>query len=546
MAVDQALWEMVKSGGSAAANMSQRYAALQQLREAEPEKIDRMMIREMIALREGLLSAKQKMAELAEIHERLTDPPWSPAVFIRAVPGKDKLVVAIGNSRRVVRLVEDLDPDDFQLGDEVFLNGEMNLVIGKSPWGVPQVGETAAFERRTNDGRMILRSRDDVVVVDPAAGLVDTEMTEGDLIRWDRAAFVAYEKIDRDSGSRYMLAEIPDAQPAQIGGQHACLKRLLSTLTANLVDPKKAANYRLSEKPSILMVGPPGCGKTLMARIAAAEVSRVSGRRCRFAVVKPSEWESPYVGDTQTRIRDCFASLRQAADEDGYIVLFLDEVESIARARGSRMGHYSDKFLSAFLAEADGFSDRGNVAIISATNRKDLIAPEAYDRLSQVEIHVSRPDLQGARQIFDIHLPACLPFSPNGDAAQATRCEIVERAVSRLFDPNADNQLCTIQFRDGKRRDVTARDVVSGRLIEQICQNARQAAYLRDVSGGAQGIQMLDVDEAVSAAIARLSTTLTRYNVHSYLTGLPQDVEVVSVEPVTRRAPRRHRYLNSN
>jgi SpoVK/Ycf46/Vps4 family AAA+-type ATPase len=293
-----------------------------------------------------------------------------------------------------------------------------------------------------------------------------------------------------------------------------------------------------------MMVGPPGCGKTMMARVAAAEVSRRSGKKCRFAVIKPSEWESPYVGETQANIRQCFETLRAAADESGYTVVFMDEIECVTRIRGSLMGHHSDKFLAAFLAEAEGFRDRGNIAIITATNRKDLIAPEAYERLAEVEIHVTRPDMRGAQEIFAIHLDTSFPYSPNGKAALVTRAELIGRAVSRLFDPNADNQLCTVKLRDGKQRKVAAREVVSGRLIEQICRAARQSAMLRHLATGAGGICADDLDEALAAAIARLTTTLTPHNIRSYLSDLPQDIDVVAVEPVSRRVARAHRYLH--
>src|SRR5262249_19349735 len=156
---------------------------------------------------------------------------------------------------------------------------------------------------------------------------------------------------------------------------------------------------------------------------------------------------SPYVGATQKAIRDTFKTLRQAT-RDGLAFLFLDELESFARTRGHFANIHSDKHLAALLAELDGFEDRKDIAIIAATNRKDLLDPALLARFA-VEVQVSRPDSSAAKAILNIHLPSSLPFSPNGELAAGTRDELIESAVSHLYAPNADNAICRIRFRDG-------------------------------------------------------------------------------------------------
>jgi len=276
-----------------------------------------------------------------------------------------------------------------------------------------------------------------------------------------------------------------------------------------------------------------------MARVAAAEVTRLSGRHCRFAVVKPAEWESPWVGETQQNIRNCFRALRDAAATDGYAVLFMDEIESIGRIRGGSGNQHGDKFLAALLAELDGFTDRAGVAIVAATNRKDLVDPALLERLSDVEVAVSRPDMRGAPAIFGIHLHDGLPV------AGGAREDVIDTAVSRFYSPNGGNELCTLRFRDGKTRTIVARDVASGRLFAQICRAACQTAYLRDLRGGERGVRVADMEDAVAQAFERLATTLSLRNVHAYLSDLPQDVDVVSVEPIVRRVSRPYRYRNA-
>jgi len=280
-----------------------------------------------------------------------------------------------------------------------------------------------------------------------------------------------------------------------------------------------------------------------MARVAVSEIARLTDKKCRFAVVKPAEWESPWVGQTQENIRQCFQALREVG-EDGYAVLFMDEIESIGRIRGGAVSQHSDKFLAAFLAELDGFADRRNVAIICATNRKDLLDSALYERLSDLEISVGRPEMTSARAIFQIHLPESVPFYPNGELAKSTRQELIDYAVSQFYSPNAGNEVCTLRFRDGKQRIIVARELASGRLFENVSRSARRSAFLRDVRGGAAGVQLVDMQDAVSQALERMRHMLTINNVHAYLADLPQDVDVVSVEPIVRRVKQPHKYLN--
>jgi len=534
--------------GEGAPGVEEKCHLAEMIRAGSPQenrRLDRILFGKLGQLTQGLNEARANLNELKQILDKLTNPPWHLGIFVQVVdtPEGPRAMVYHGGARRVVNLAEGLELDSLEVGDEVLLSDQLSVLIGKSPDGLPQVGETTEFHRYTDDGRLILRCRDEEFVVQAAAALRGVELTGGDLVRWDRSTWLAYEPIERAAGRRFLLDEVPDARPEQVGGQRANLRSLLAALTTTLVDAEKAKRYALDGRQSILMVGPPGCGKTLMARVAAAEITRRSGKDCRFAAVKPAEWEDPYVGVTQQNIRNCFKTLKEVAEES-FAVLFLDEIEAVGRMRGSLVGHHSDKFLAALLAELDGFADRSGVAIIAATNRKDLADPALLERISDVEIVVDRPDARAAREIFRIHLPESTPYSPNGELAGQTREELVDRAVSRLYDPNAENELCKIKFRDGKSRTVTARELISGRSIEQICRAARQSAYLRDVHSGAPGVRAEDIDEAVSDAIQRLSTTLSRYNAHAYLCDLPQDLDVVAVEPITRQVKRSYRYLN--
>ncbi|MBN2507579.1 MAG: AAA family ATPase [Verrucomicrobia bacterium] len=525
-----------------------KLACLQLLRAQSPENAqlaDRTLLERLGLMGRSLRAAEHNLAKMQTLVDKLTCTPWFPGVFVHpiATSAGTRAVVQTGSTRRIVALGEDVNVDTLRTGDEVFLSNELNVVMAASPDGVPPCGETALFDRRLDNGRMVLKWRDDEIVVEPAAALRAAAIKTGDVVRFDRNSWVAYEILAAAPGREFLMEEVPPMSRDQIGGQEANYETLISTLTSTLAAPQKARQYHLNGRNSILMVGPPGCGKTLMARVAASEASRLTGRTCRFSVVKPAAWESPWVGMTQKAIRDTFAALKELS-EDTVGCVFLDEIESIGRTRGGLANVHSDKFLAAFLAELNGFEDRTNIAIIAATNRKDLVDPALLERLSDVEIQVHRPGLRAARAILRIHLPATLPFSPNGTLASDTREELIETALSRFYAPNADNRVCTLRFRDGNERPVFARELVSGRFFEQVCRSARRRAFDRDVRGGEPGIQTADMEEAIAEAMNRLRTLLTRHNAHAYLADLPQDTDVVAVQPERRRVPNPRRFLN--
>jgi proteasome-associated ATPase len=543
--------EVLLAAGRGAPSLDQKVEFAQMLRGQSPEvgkQIDRAIFRRHDELFVGLQTAQANFKKLEGVLEQMSAPPWIVADFLTMAdtPQGPRAMIALGGRRSFVALHPEMpSPGELACGDQVLLSSQQNVVMARSPLGPCRFGETATFARKTEDGRLVLRCRDEEMVVEAAGALKDCALKEGDLVRVDKANWLAHEKIESPcEGRKYLLKEVPNVASDRVGGQDRSLQTVVAALTTTLVDAQKARLYGLTGRRSILMIGPPGCGKTLMARIATSEVSRLSGRKCHFGVVKPAEWESPWVGVTEQNIRNTFAALREAAG-DGLAVLFLDEVETIGRIRGGSVNQHADRFLGALLAEMDGFDGRSNIAIISASNRKDLIDPALLERLGETEIVVGRPDMKGARAIFNIHLPAGVPVNPNHSAASATRREIVDVAVSMLYAPNANNELCVLRFRDNSARTVYARELVSGRLIEQVCREACQIAFLRDVRGGGAGLTVGDMQEAVASAIRKLSATLSPRNVHTYLTDLSSDSDVVDVRPIQHKVDRPHRYLSA-
>lgn len=533
--------------GPESPSADERLELLRHVRSAAPESLDYIdgeLVKHIVRTNMGLREAREALDSLRDQHERLTSPPWTVAVFSRWIVDHEQALVWFRGGLRTVTLSEGVDPGRIRRGDDVFLNNEHNLLIGLAPWGASPVGETAEYVRRVDERRVVLRRRDEEIVVETGDQLKQASLREGDLVRWNRDSFMALEKVAHHDSERHFLDEVPDVSEAALGGLGPVLETVKSVLLTMLSAPEKAQRYGLRRRQSLLMTGPPGCGKTLMARVAAAAMQRISGKKCRFAVVKPSEWENPFVGVTAANIRNSFEAFRNVAASGEFMVVFIDEIEATGRTRGHYMGYHGDKHTAALLAELDGFTGRGGVAVIAATNRKDLIDPALLERISDVELQVPRPDLDAAREIFRIHLGEDLPFSPNGSRAAGTRDEIIDVALSRIYGPNSQNELSEVLFRDGSQRTVVAADLMSGRVIEQVCHSVRQRACVRDVKYDVPGIRVSDVEEVVSDVLQRLATTLTPQNIRSYLADLPQDLDVISVRPVRRRVGPVHRLLN--
>jgi len=545
----QAQFETLISDAPGAGDLEARLELMQVIRSTsvqDAQALDGLMLGAIFNQRRSLQKTEKIQQELRAVVEKMSAPPWQPGRFLQTVAaeGRPRALVYCNGGARLVEFGDGVDPGSLERGASVFLNQDQNVVMTDASDDLMRCGETAFYDRTTADGRLVVKHRDEEMIIDASSSLDLDSLSPGDELRWDRQACLAFERIESGAGQQYLVDEFTHVGCESVGGQDSAMQRLLNALTAKLVAPELAACYGVGGRGAILLTGPPGCGKTSMARVAASEVKRLSGRNCQFFVIKPGEWESPWVGESQANIRRCFQALHKAASKS-MAVLFVDDVESLGRHRGGSASHHSDKFMAAWLAELDGFTDRGEVAVVSATNRKDLIDAALLERLSDVEIPVPRPDSRGAERIFEIHLNEKIPVHPDGAAAAETRREIIQTAVSRLYAPNAEDTLCVLHFRDGKTRPVSVRELVSGRLFEQICRSARQAAFERHLAGGTAGVRVADMGKAVCEATQRLSTTLTLHNAREHLNDLPQDVDVVRVETPQRRVARPIRYLNT-
>ena len=489
--------------------------------------LDRLLL-ERIA---GFAGARKELeavhSQLQESLQELLNPPFFPARYLSAVTTQagEFAKLALDGTHRVVAFANDLGPRDLSVGDEVLLCHERNAVIAKAPNPGPETGETAALVRRTEDGRLVLTDRDTEVVVSVSGQLAPESLRPGDLILWDRDALIALSRLE--PGNELGYEDVDDSPPQQLGGLDQVREKVLARFVFSIIHPHLAREYRVNDDGArrLLLQGPPGTGKTTLMRIIAARIALETRQNCRVVTISGAELYSSYVGETERNIRRCFATLN---DYDGPGIAFFDEIDAIGRARGNASGFHDDRFLGTLLAELEGMR-RSDVAVIAATNRADTLDPALRGRFSW-EIEMPRPNMRAARQIFSIHMPEDVPYRPNSSEAPKTRQALIDAGVSRLYEPNTDNMIASLQFRDGKRREVAARELVSGRLIEQICGAARAAAFERQCRGGESGVSVEDMQAAAAEAIGRLRKTLTTRNVRNFLSDLPQDLDVVSVE----------------
>lgn len=513
--------------------------------------IDRMFLGEIDRMRSGLAAAQVAQREIKDEIDQLLAPPYFPALFLGRTGGSQEAqaLVRVGGELRAVTFGEN-EPDDFQDGDGVLLSRERNLIHSKVEGEVLTCGETATFVAWTQRGRLIVKSREEEMVVLAAPALRNAVLNPGDLLRIDRINYVAYEKIERPHGEEYFLEETPSETFADVGGLDKEVAELKQCIDLHFSHPEAVGKYKLRRKKSVLLHGSPGTGKTLMARALANYLAAHSAaERSRFINIKPSALHSMWYAQSQANYRELFRVGREAAAREPEIpvVMFFDEVDSIGRARGHSIHHIEDSVLNAFMAELNGLEDRGNILVVSATNRLDTLdsALTRAGRLGDLILRIPRPGRKSARQIFERHLPPDIPYAPDNGDSGTVRGELIDAAVSTIFVADGTSDLAHIMFRDGKRRPVRACDLLSGAGIAAIADAAIERACVREARGGDSGVRLPDVLAAVGDYFQSAASALTPHNCNNYLDDLPQDVDVVRVEPVLRKVRQPYRYFNA-
>ncbi|HEC08851.1 MAG TPA: proteasome ATPase [Acidimicrobiales bacterium] len=453
-----------------------------------------------------LRESREHIAALRDEVDKLTQPPSAYGTLLDLNDDGTVDIHAGGRKMRVA-VHPDIDSDDLQPGSEVLLNDSMNVVLCRQP---EKSGEVATLKEVLEDGEraLVVGRADDEKVVELAAGLRGGAIKSGDILLLDARAAVALERLPRPEVEELVLEEVPDVSYSDIGGLDSQIEQITDAVELPFLHQELFAEYRLPTPKGILLYGPPGCGKTLIAKAVAnslarrvAEVSGDDKAHSFFLNIKGPELLNKYVGETERQIRQIFQRAREKASEGWPVIVFFDEMESLFRTRGSGISSDMEStVVPQLLAEIDGVEGLRNVIVIGASNREDLIDPAILrpGRLD-VKIKIQRPDEAAAAAIFSRYLVTDLPIDEGevrslggGDPDKAVRV-MIERTVEAMYLTDEANQFLEVTYQNGDKEVLYFKDFASGAMIENMVRRAKRMAIKRSIAEGTRGIRLDDL-----------------------------------------------------
>jgi proteasome-associated ATPase len=454
-----------------------------------------------------LQEAKQQIELLKEEVDKLCAPPNSYGVFLRSNKDSTAEIIVDGKAMRV-NVHPNVDTSHFEEGQLVVLNEAFNVVEGA---GFTQRGEICSISEILGDGRaVVLGHTDDERVVTLASPLRRERLKVGDNLLVDTRTQYAFEKMPKSAVEEVALEEVPDVTYGQIGGLGEQVQILRDAIELPYLHPDVFAEHKLHPPKGILLYGPPGCGKTLIAKAVANSLAKrieeKTGRQtpAYFLNVKGPELLNKYVGETEHKIREVFKRAREKANEDVPVVIFFDEMDSLFRMRGSGISSDMEATVVAqFLSEIDGVEALKNVIVIGASNRQDLIDPAVLrpGRLD-LKVKVSRPDKPAAFEIFTKYFTPDLPLHPTmtqryGDDPAKTVEQMLRETIEKMYSTGDDNKFLEVTYAKGEREIFYFKDFSSGAMIENIVARAKKMAVKRLIDAGERGIKIDDLHSAV-------------------------------------------------
>jgi proteasome-associated ATPase len=453
-----------------------------------------------------LQQAKEHIASLRDEVDKLTQPPAAYGTYLGVNDDGTVDVFASGRKMRVA-LSPEITAEDLRKGQEVVLNESLNVVLARDP---DQGGEVVTIAEMLEDGKRALcvGRADEERVAEISEYLAGVRLRAGDSVLMDPRTGLLLEKLPRPEMEEVVLEEVPDVSYGDIGGLDDQIEAITDAVELPYMYRELFAEYRLPAPKGILLYGPPGCGKTLIAKAVANSLAKKvsertgnSGTRSYFLNIKGPELLNKYVGETERQIRLVFQRAREKAEEGVPVIVFFDEMDSLFRTRGTGISSDMEStIVPQLLAEIDGVETLRNVIVIGASNREDLIDPAILrpGRLD-VKIKIERPDEHAAEQIFSRYLNAELPLDADdvstlggGDPDKAVKA-MIERTVSEMYRADEDNRFLEVTYQNGDKEVLYFKDFSSGAMIENIVRRAKKLAIKRAIADGARGIRVADL-----------------------------------------------------
>ncbi len=448
-----------------------------------------------------LKEAREQIVALKEEVDRLAQPPSGYGYYIGT--HEDGTVDIFTGGRKLrVSVSPSIEVDDLRRGQEVMLNEALNVVEALS---FERLGDVVMLKEvlEGGDRALVLGHTDEERVVMLADSLLDSPLRAGDSLLLESRSGYAYERIPKSEVEELVLEEVPDIDYNDIGGLSEQIEQIRDAVELPFLHKDLFIEHQLRPPKGILLYGPPGCGKTLIAKAVAnslakkvAEAGKGEGRSY-FLNIKGPELLNKYVGETERHIRLVFQRAREKASEGTPVIVFFDEMDSIFRTRGSGVSSdVENTIVPQLLSEIDGVEGLENVIVIGASNREDMIDPAILrpGRLD-VKIKIERPDAEAARDIFTKYVVAELPLhaedlAEHGGSPEATIGAMVQRVVERMYTESDENRFLEVTYANGDKEVLYFKDFNSGAMIENIVARAKKMAIKDFLSSGQKGLRV--------------------------------------------------------
>jgi len=454
-----------------------------------------------------LQAAKAQIEALRAEVDKLTAPPSTYAIFSSLNTDATANVYVSGRKMKV-NIHPSIKAKELRKGQEVILNEAFNVIESR---GFDGQGEVVRLKDLLEGRRALVTLHfDEEKVTELGEPLLVERLSVGDNLLYDPRSGYVIEKLPKSEAEELVLEEVPDVSYEHIGGLAKEIEQVRDAVELPFLHPQLFAEHKLSPPKGVLLYGPPGCGKTLIAKAVANSIAKklghLTGKQVRsfFLHVKGPELLNKYVGESERQVREVFKKAKERAADGNPVIVFFDEMDALFRTRGSGISSdVESTIVPQFLSEIDGVERLRNVIVIGASNRQDLIDPAVLrtGRLD-IKIKISRPDMTAAREIFSKYVTTDLPFAAeelerHGGDRDALVDRLVGMTVEAMYAMSDENKFLEVTYASGEKETLYFKDFSSGALIDGVVSRAKKFAIKRVIATQERGLKADDLLRAI-------------------------------------------------